>query len=120
MRILSLAILAVLACSSAPAPAGVFEPATDDEALDPSDPPLDPDPLEALSSKKCGDAPDVLSPKGLTFVLHVSKDKDNAAREVKHLKEVKAYLRERDVFMIEHGSPAVSDLRAMFPCNRFH
>jgi hypothetical protein len=118
MRVFPFVLL--VACSSAPEPAGVFQPAADDEALDPSDPPLDPDPAEVLSSKKCGDMPDELSPKGLTFVLHVSKDKDNAAREVKHLKEVKSYLRQRDVFMIEHGSPAVAELRDTFPCNRFH
>src|SRR5678815_1072151 len=120
MRIGLLAV-AFVACSAESQ--GVFVPAPDDVAIDPADPPTDPDPvdpLEVMSSKKCPSDPTVLSPKGLTFVIHVSKDKDNAAREVKHLKEVKAYLRARDVFMIEHGSAAVADLRALFPCNRFH
>jgi len=116
MRVLLLAMLAACSTSSQ----GVFEPASDDAVLDPADPPTDPAPLEVMSAKKCPDAPDLLSPKGLTSGLHVSKNKDNAAREVKHLKEVKAYLRMRDVFMIEHGSPAVEQIRAEFPCNRIH
>src|SRR5262249_23300369 len=59
-------------------------------------------------------------PKGLTFVLHVSKRADNAAREVNHIADVRRYLRVRDVFMIEHGSPYVDYVRAMFPCNRVY
>lgn len=116
-----LVLAALVACSSAPETPGVFQSAPDDADVDPADPPTDPDPVDTLSSTtKCPDAPTLLSPQGLTFVLHVSKDAKNAAAEVKHLAEVKRYLRARDVFMIEHGSPAVAELRAMFPCNRFH
>ena len=113
----------LVACSAAPTTSGggVFQPATDDVTVDPVDPPTDPDPIDApASSTKCPDAPAVLSPVGLTFVLHVSRDAANAADEVKHLGELTKYIRARDVFMIEHGSPAVASLRAMFPCNRFH
>lgn len=111
----------LVACSSAPASPGVFQPSPDDTDVDPADPPTDPDPVEPLASTtKCPDEPSVLSPMGLTFVLHVSRDAGNAADEVKHLDQLKGYIRTRDVFMIEHGSPAVTDLRAIFPCNRFH
>jgi hypothetical protein len=126
-------VVALAACGSSDediAETGEFLSLSDDVIVDPSDPPLLPDPLgewhapdnlEIQSGKvHCGASPDTLSPKGLTFVIHVSKDKDNAAREVDHLEHVRAHLRARDVFMIEHGSPAVAELRAQFPCNRIH
>jgi hypothetical protein len=108
---------------------GPFVPSAADEAIDPNDPPIDPDPddpEETLTasvttkgfSSTCPATPTVLSPKGLTFVLHLSREADVAAREVGHLTEVRRYLRTRDVFMIEHGSPYVENVRAMFPCNR--
>ena len=109
---------------------GPFVPEADDEAIDPTDPPIDPDPVddsETLSpspigtiSATCPKEPGVLSPKGLTFVIHISKNADNAAREVNHIADVRRYLRVRDVFMIEHGSPYVEYVRAMFPCNRIY
>jgi hypothetical protein len=67
----------------------------------------------------CGTA-NALSPAGLTFVFHVSKDDATAMRMVSHLRQSKGFIRDRDVFMVDHGSPAVGELRKMFPCNRFH
>lgn len=67
----------------------------------------------------CGTA-NALSPAGLSLVIHVSKDDANAERLVRHLTDMKSFVRQRDVFMIDHGSPAVAQLRALFPCNRFH
>lgn len=114
-------VIALMACSSATTEEedGIYTPSADDSALKGGDPPGNPDPLED-SSTKCGKEPALLSPVGLTFVFHVSKDPENAAREVKHLGNMRAYVRDRDVFMIEHGSSAVQKLRALFPCNRVH
>jgi hypothetical protein len=129
-------LVAFPACAvdtSDPEPSGQFVPEPDDEVLDAADPPTDPDPIddeefgtsaEALSSGgaqgKCNAPSALLSPKGLTFVIHVSKHADKANRELAHLKKIRHYLRARDIFMIEHGSPVVNALHQLFPCNRFH
>ena len=98
----------------------------DDEAIDPNDPPTDPDPtgevesdLRTAEGAKCN-KPELLSPTGLTLVIHVSKDDKNGPRAVAHLKSLRRFLRARDVFVIERGSPWVNELRAAFRCNRFH
>ncbi len=111
-------------------PSGDFVPAPDDEILDPADPPTDPDPEtdeanlaesdSALSSQNCPVPSSKLSPVGLTFVIHVSKHEGWAKQELGHLEKIKNYLRARDIFMIEGGSPIVAELRQVFPCNRFH
>lgn len=103
----------MLACGAAEGDADA--PATDEDALKKDNP----DPPEPKSNGKCAKEPSSLSPMGLTLIIHVSKDEENGAREVRHLKDMKAYVRERDVFMIEHGSTAVGRLRDLFPCNRF-
>ncbi len=113
---------------------GPFVPSPDDETLESTDPPVSPDADDApvvldeagttMTTKgagpKCPPASSVLSPTGLTFVLHVSKHPEHAAREVRHLQDLRRYLRARDVFMVERGSPYVAKLRESFPCNRIH
>ena len=110
---------------------GPFVPSVDDETLVEGDPPLAPDADDdevgetaALTIKgtapKCPAFTNTLSPKGLTLVLHVSKHPEHAEREVRHLHDVRRYVRVRDVFMIERGSPYVRKIREMFPCNRVH
>jgi hypothetical protein len=109
---------------------GTFTPEPDDESVEPSDPPTDPDPSDAgaatsevalsVSGAGCAAPSPLLSPQGLTFVIHVSKHAQQAQSELAHLKKLAPYLRDRDVFMIEHGSPVVQALRKAFPCNRFH
>jgi hypothetical protein len=103
---------------------GPFVPELDDEAVDPEDPPIDPDPaeddLEALSRSACPARARLLSPKGLTFVIHISKRDENGWDALRQLRDVRHLLRARDVFMIERRSPVVQALREEFPCNEIH
>jgi hypothetical protein len=134
----------VSGCGDAPAvdheASGPFIASADDEMVDASDPPTDPDPLDeddvdfatsGLSVQGGGAAPaggaspkclkrQALSPKGLTFVLHISKNKENAERNFNHLKALRRYVRARDIFMVEERSPVLERLHEVFPCNRFH
>lgn len=139
--------LAVSACGDASSQSGTsdddtpgaFVPSTDDELVDASDPPSDPDPVDpdddalgiataSLSPRSggaAGAAPAcltrrTLSPNGLTFVIHISKRGANADREFDHLKAMRRYVRARDIFMVEERSDVIDRLHAEFPCNRFH
>jgi hypothetical protein len=109
----------------------------DDEALDANDPPTSPDPADpvvanlaaldddgalgavadSVTHPACAPRGALLSPKGLTFVLHFSKHAGEAQRELAHLKDVAGYLRGRDVFLVEHTSPILDRLARAFPCN---
>src|SRR5688500_7530262 len=118
------------------AEAGPFVPEPYDEVIDPEDPPTDPDPwgdelgpdlseevhadleVGAQVQALCRERSRRLSPKGLTFVIHISKDEDNGPAGVRQLRSVRSLLRARDIFVIERMSPWVRDLRAAFPCNR--
>ncbi|HEY5920147.1 MAG TPA: hypothetical protein VIV11_00695 [Kofleriaceae bacterium] len=142
MKCLVLSLFAVIAACAEPAD-GVFVPEPDDEEIDPADPPLDPDPLdteeftpsdeelaalpelptddEALEIKaRCPKRPARLSPVGLTFVIHISKHEDEAGAALRQLKDVRRFIRARDIFMIERKAPVVAALRRVFPCNDFH
>jgi len=111
-------------------PSWTFEPDSDDETVDPLDPPTDPDPEDAdeetaigvaqgaLSSDHCPKRSTTLSPKGLTFVIHVSKHYGDAA--YKQLSRVSHLIRARDIFMIERNDDAVKKIREKFPCNAIH
>lgn len=100
---------------------GDFIAESTDEALDAADPPNDPDPADPVVTKgTCPDRGNLLSPKGLTFILHFSKHKEQAQKELAHLKEIKPYLRGRDIFMVEHTSPILGTLQKEFPCNEIH
>jgi len=94
-----------------------FLSAADDETLDAADPPNNPDPPERTACKARGKT---LSPEGMTFVIHISRKADKAAKELDHLKKVRGYIRARDIFMIEKGSPIDGKLHELFPCNSFH
>lgn len=132
MKTFALSMLLLVGCAATPDAndddVGPFVPSEEDETLIDGDPPTDPDPIDddesalhtTSTSEGCRTTSKLLSPKGLTFVIHVSKHAGNAAREVEHLEALRRYIRARDVFMIEHGSPQVSKLRELFPCNRFH
>src|SRR5678816_4578376 len=61
-----------------------------------------------------------VSPKGLTFVIHISKHDDSAWAAYHQLKDVKNLIRARDIFMIERKHPVLYALRTTFPCNDFH
>jgi hypothetical protein len=137
--VLSMLVLGAVACGSPSSDedldvAGSFLSSPDDEAIDASDPPTNPDPADddeplATSSTqaqaggqggaKCAQRSATLSPKGLTFVIHVSKRAEKAQDELRHLRAVARYVRDRDIFMIERTSPVVAQLRETFPCNRF-
>jgi hypothetical protein len=138
--ILSMLVLGAVACGGPSSDedldvAGSFLSSADDESIDPSDPPTDPDPADddpgAISTAStqaqaggqagaaCAKRSATLSPKGLTFVIHVSKKADKAADELRHLRSLVRYIRDRDIFMIERNSPVVAALRETFPCNRF-
>jgi len=136
-------VLALSACSDAAtsdddAP-GEFVARSEDELVDAGDPPTDPDPLDpdddaigiadSTVSTRAGTGPgggpacvarQALSPKGLTFVIHISKRGANADRALDHLKTFRRYIRARDIFMVEERSDVVDRLHAQFPCNRFH
>ena len=56
----------------------------------------------------------VLSPKGLTFVFHISKRGANADRAVAHLKTMRRYIRARDIFMVEERSDVIERLHDGF------
>jgi hypothetical protein len=99
---------------------GSFIVSADDEALDPSDPPVNPDPKDPIQRAACPERSKILGPTGLTFVIHISKFAERAERELEHLKKVQDYLRARDVFMVERTSPILDRLRALFPCNAMH
>ena len=60
----------------------------------------------------------ILSPKGLTFVIHISKTFGHEA--VDQLTSLKSSVRARDIFMIEEKSPVLHELRVAFPCNDIH
>jgi hypothetical protein len=137
---------ALVACAHDPAPG--FVPDIDDEAVDPSDPPIDPDPADASEVLAADDASPVdaiptaaeipddtqlaalraacphqtrtLSPKGLTFAIHISKKDDEGWAAYHQLREVRHLIRARDVFVIERDAPWVRALRQHFPCNEFH
>jgi hypothetical protein len=119
----------------------VFVPDPDDEAVDPDDPPLDPDPIadeldlafatetlaepttdeEAIAIKaRCPARSKRLSPRGLTFAIHIPRKDDNAAAAFKQLSAVRHLIRARDIFVIERNAPVVHKLRQIFPCNEFH
>src|SRR5262249_16862702 len=121
---LSVFTVALIGCEAEPEEtAGPFVPSPDDEAIDLADPPTDPDPADPSAlvpeAQACPQRNN-LSPKGLTFVIHVSKDADNAQRALDHLRALRHYIRARDVFMVEHRAPVIDQLHDLFPCNRFH
>lgn len=98
---------------------GPFVPTPEDEAVDPADPPTDPDP-EAAEEVACQPRSWILSPAGLTLVFHISKDEESAWVAYHQLVEKAHLVRARDIFMIERKSPVVSALRGAFPCNHIH
>jgi len=109
-----------------------FVTSNDDEALDPNDPPTDPDPFDAVeeaslapraggaNGQQCVPRSKTLSPKGLTLVIHVPKNPANAQKAYDHLSAMRRYIRARDIFMVERGSPVNVKLHELFPCNAFH
>jgi hypothetical protein len=127
--------LILAACASDP---DGFTSEPEDEAVDPDDPPVDPDPIDATEGiptdvgtitsdeqaiaikASCPKRSRTLSPKGLTFVIHISKDPDNAQLAYQQLSDVRHLIRPRDIFMIERKSPVLLALRQLFPCNDFH
>ncbi len=138
---LAAVVLAASACGDASTKddeVGEFVARSEDELTDGSDPPTDPDPLDAdddaigIASSSVGirgagapGAPacvarQALSPKGLSFVIHISKRGANADRAFQHLKDLRRYIRARDIFMVEERSDVIERLHAVFPCNRFH
>src|SRR5262249_57565068 len=68
--------------------------------------------------KGCAARPEILSPKGLTFVIHVSEY--FGADALQQLKAVQELIRPRDIFMIERKAPVIHALRKAFPCNAIH
>ena len=123
ITMLTIAATLVTGCA-ADATSGGFVPEPGDEAVDPDDPPIDPDPLDedelvSTSAPLCRDRARRLSPGGLTFVIHISRNADHAARAYRQLLEVRRLIRARDIFVIERQSPIARDLGAAFPCNRF-
>jgi hypothetical protein len=133
-RVLGIASLFVLgnlvACSSDPRDTedlgGTFQALSDDEVIDPSDPPTDPDPPDVAGAVDAQDvhilggnaAPacpsyDKLSPKGLTFVIDIVD-----ANQFDDLMKVKRFIRARDVFVVRPTSGPVAALEKNFPCNR--
>src|SRR5687767_10645833 len=101
--LLLISALFVFGCAVASPPdEGSFVPDPDDETIDPNDPPTDPDPEEealesdvrSAESVKCN-KPELLSPKGLTLIFHVSKDDKNGPRAALHLQGLRRYLRAR-------------------------
>jgi hypothetical protein len=135
-------LIAGCATNSAPG----FVPDPDDETLDPSDPPVDPDPsnpaellppddgtpvdampdtipsddeLLALRAS-CPRQTRTLSPTGLTFAIHISKKEDEGWDAYHQLRAVRHLIRARDVFVIESSSPWVRALQKHFPCNEVH
>lgn len=134
----------IAGCASDSAPG--FVPDSDDETLDPSDPPVDPDPLDPAELLPPDDGtpvdamPDAiptddellalraacpkrtrtLSPSGLTFAIHISKKEDEGWAAYHQLRAVRHLIRARDVFVIERFAPWVHALRKYFPCNEFH
>jgi hypothetical protein len=100
---------------------GPFVPSPDDEAVDPDDPPTDPDPEEwAQDAAGCPERSWILSPAGLTFVFHISKDEDHGWAAYKQLVAKAHLVRARDIFVVERKAPVVSALREAFPCNQIH
>lgn len=103
---------------------GAFLTRADDEALDPSDPPTNPDPTDAPARQPataaCPERSKILGPKGITFVIHISDRAENAQAEVDHLEQIAPYLRARDVFMVERNAPILDRLQKLFPCNAIH
>ncbi|HEU5055697.1 MAG TPA: hypothetical protein VFU21_04205 [Kofleriaceae bacterium] len=116
------ALLAAACAGSLEDEGGPFVPSPDDEAVDPADPPTDPDPGEDAAAEQaaCAERSWILSPDGLTFVFHISKDEDHAWAAYKQLTAKAHLVRARDVFMIERKSPVVQALRDAFPCNHVH
>lgn len=131
------ALALATACGDAPETEETGEDAAfvksrEDEVLDPADPPNDPDPADdpiAVANIAtqgnggnggCAKRSDVLSPKGLTLVIHISKDKGNGEDAVRHLVNMRGYLRARDIFMVERTTPMLDQLQKTFPCNSFH
>lgn len=127
-----LACVVLFGCGADPSDAKApgFVPDPEDEVFDPSDPPTDPDPEDtdedvatavsqgALEVGQCPKRSPRLSPKGLTFVIHVSKHYGGAAFQ--QLLDVSHLIRARDIFMIERNDEAVQKLRKAFPCNAIH
>lgn len=128
----------VLGCAGA---SDEFVPDPEDEAVDPADPPVDPDPVDvaerlptvdlsteavpteeaAIAMKaSCPKRSRTLSPTGLTFAIHISRKEDNGWAAYRQLKSVRNHIRARDVFIIEGKSAWVLALRQVFPCNEFH
>src|SRR5205085_8338483 len=99
---------------------GAFAPDPGDETLDPADPPTSPDPaasgaaLRPLDANgngggaRCEPRGRRLSPTGLTFVLHISDRKRNAADELQDLVKIRRYLRDRDWFMVDAGGDVIA------------
>ena len=104
LLLVGLADLAGLAGCTDPGD-GVFVPESDDELIDPDDPPIDPDPVDTeehvLTDDELAAAPELatdddvialkascpkraarLSPRGLTFVIHVPR-KDDVSRTLR-------------------------------------
>jgi hypothetical protein len=123
-------LTALAGCSSAPQDeedlGGTFQALSDDEVIDPSDPPTDPDPPDVAGAVGTQDlqiqggngAPacpsyDKLSPKGLTFVIDIVD-----ANQFDDLMKVKRFIRARDVFVVRPTTGPVGALKKNFPCNR--
>ena len=127
-RSILVSVVALLAASCAgdvDDEGGPFAPDPGDEAVDPDDPPTDPDPEWAEDPASSLGAPCparswILSPAGLTFVFHISKDESNAWAAYHQLVDKAHLVRARDIFMIERKSPVVAALRGSFPCNHIH
>ncbi len=112
-----------------------FTAEADDETIDPEDPPTDPDPdgeeievaagggvsvqdidpLGADVSGSKGGCPKFskLSPRGLTFAFDVVDQE-----QLKHLLEMKRYIRVRDIFVLRINGFPKEALQKHFPCNR--
>jgi hypothetical protein len=131
----------VLAGCTAEVPAFLTD--ADDEAVDPGDPPIAPDPSDgsetlhadvvtapdtetptdaelAAMRAACPKQTRTLSTQGLTFAIHISKKDTEGWDAVRQLHDVRNLIRARDVFVIERDAPWVRVLRRHFPCNEFH
>jgi hypothetical protein len=124
--VLAFLSLTVPACSAADDEGG-FAAEEGDEAVDPSDPPVTPDPdgpEGAVGSTTQGlqaGCPDYgkLSPTGMNLVIQIPRHDDDARITLANLKVAKAgkYIRATDAFMVWNNA-MVPDLAKEFPCNR--
>jgi hypothetical protein len=128
--------LSISGCSSPPPDedvglSGAFLSDSEDEILDPNDPPTNPDPAgdeatavtpqaNGSNGAACRARGADLSPQGLTFVIHVSDRGKLANDAIAHLKKIRRYIRARDIFMVERSNALNAELHALFPCNKIH